>query len=149
MIEATVEQVRLAFTALRSMGAQKLPQKPAWRISRLLGKLKPIVAAFEETQLKFFEGLGGQSTDGGMMIPPLERNTGEEDEPWKARLEEHRVAMNNLNKEPRELNKEVVEIDYNPLPLDMFGDADGTPEHRKMTFSANDLADLGPFITDE
>ena len=148
-LKATIEEARLAYGALRRMNESvKLPQKPAWRVARLMGKLKPIVTDFEETQLKLFKDAGGEQAGNGVQIPPLERREDEPSSSWEARQKERRETIAKLNDDLRELNKTEVDVDYDAIPLSMFEDKEGTPEDKKMRFSANDFHDLGPFITE-
>jgi len=148
-IKAKVEEVRTAYGALRHMNDEiRLPQAAAWRVARLMGKLKPIVADYEEAQLKLFKDVGGIASQQGINIPPLERGEDESAKDWKKRQDERRADIDALNEAMRELNKNEVEVDYDPLPLNLFEDKEDTPEDKKKKFSANDFADLGPFITE-
>lgn len=150
MITATVEEVRNAYRAFRRINEEtRLPQKPAWRISRLLGKLKPVVVSFEETQLKLFLDAGGHQAGGGVQIDGPEREEGEPAADWRKRFADHREKLNKLNEEIRALNAENVEIDYDAIPLALFEDDEKTPAEKRRQFSANDFADCGQFITDE
>jgi hypothetical protein len=147
MVKCTVQEVRDAHRALRRINEEvRLPQKAAWRVSRLLAKLKPEVVSFEETQLKLFRDAGGVQTGGGVQIDAPERRDDENAMDWAARQKEHRGTLNKLNDELRDLNKNEVEIDYDPLLLALFEDDDTTPKDKRRQFSANDFADVGPFI---
>ena len=146
-IKATVEECRLAYGALRRINEEvRLPQKPAWRVSRLMGKLKPVVTAFEETQLKLFRDAGGTEEGRGITLKAPERGDDEASDAFEARMQEYRDAIGRLNDELRALNREDNEIDYDPVPLEMFADSDKIPEEKRMRFSANDFMDCGPFL---
>ena len=148
MISSTVAEVREAFRAFRRINEEvRLPQKAAWRIARLLNKLKPEVLAFEEAQLKIYTDAGGQQGGGGIEIVAPEREEGEAAETWAARQQAHRDKLNALSAELRALNRNEVEIDYDPLPISLFDEDDKTLPEKRRLFSANDFADCGPFIT--
>lgn len=147
MIDCTVQEVRDAYRAFKRIGEEtRLPQKAAWRISRLMGKMKPILADFEEAQKKLFLDAGGAVSGAGVEIRPPERGTDETDEAWDAKLKEHRDTMNRLSQDIAALTKEKAQIDYDPLPLTMLDDDD---PKRAQRFSFNDLADAGPFIAEK
>jgi hypothetical protein len=149
MITATVQEVRLAFVAISRINEEvKLPQKAAWRVSRLLGQLKPVVADFETTQLKLFKDAGAQEKGGGLELKPPERN-GEDDLKWTAVLAEHEKAVNELNTEMRALNEQVVEINYDAIPLSLFDDPPDTPVEKQRVFYANDFLNAGQFIRED
>lgn len=150
MIKATVQQVRDAYRAFTRINEEvRLPQKPAWRVARLLGQLKPVVRSFEETQLKLFKNAGGVQGDRGISIPALEREEGEPAADWKGRQDERRELINELNDEIKRLNDEEVEINYDPIPISLFEDEDKTPPEKRRQFSANDFADAGPFLVED
>lgn len=148
MIKASVEEVRAAYRALRRINEEvRLTGKAAWRVSRLLNKLKPEVVSFEEAQLALFRGAGGSHAGGGIQIEPPARGDDESQADWDAKLKEHKERINKLNDNLMALNKESVEIDYDPLPLSLFDD-DSMPKEKQPRFSANDFADLGQFLTE-
>lgn len=150
MIKAKVEEVRAAYKAfLRIAEENRLPQKPAWRVSRLLGKLKPVVRDFEQTQLRLFRDAGGVERNGGIVLEGPARMEFDTDAEWQAKLDKHNQAVNDLNTQFRGLNAEEVEIDYDALPVNLFEDAENVPAEKRMRFSPNDFADAGPFIKEE
>lgn len=137
-MRATVQQIRAAYQALTRIGQSTLlPAKAAWRVARLLNKLRPVVATFEETQLNLFLSAGGVQTDRAVEIAAPVRGD-ETDEAWAVRGKAHRDRVNKLNADLMELNKAEEDIDYDPLPLDVFGE--------DVHVSAIDFAELGPFL---
>lgn len=140
MIKCTVQECRDAHRALRRINEEvKLPAKAAWRVARLLSKLKSIVADFEEAQLKMFLQAGGVQVGNGVQIEALTRGEEESQPDWEKRQAERKAALDKLSEEIRTLTKAEESIDYDAIPLSLFGEA---------AMLANDLADVGPFVTD-
>jgi len=149
MIKATVQEVLDSHKAFRRINEEvRLPQKAAWRVARLLNKLKPEVKNFEEAQLKLFMDAGGVQSGGGVQLEALEREDDESSAEWAKRQKEHRDTLNKLSDEMRGLSKNEVEIDYDPIPLVLFEDDEKTPAEKRRQFSANDFADAGPFLVE-
>lgn len=145
MISCTVEDVRSAYRAFRRIGDEvRLPQKAAWRVSRLISKLKPIVVDFEETQRKLFLDAGAAAMGGLVQIEPLVRGS-ESDDEWVARLEKRRDTVNQLNSDIAALTKEGVSVDYDPIPLSLFKGTD----NKDTAISPVDFSDAGPFIIED
>ncbi len=146
MITSTVSEVRAAYRAFRRMGDElRLPQKAAWRVSRLLNKLKGVVVDFEETQLKLFLNAGATQSAGGLQLEALERGKSASDEAWNARLKERREITNKLNEDLMALNQEPVQIDYDAIPLSLFK-GNGAQD---LMVAPVDFADAGSFIVDD
>lgn len=140
-MEATVEEVKDAFRALSRISEEnRLVAKSAWRVSRMLGKLKPVVKDFEHTQLKLYRDAGGVQSGNGIVIEPPARDDDESETDYRARLDAHNQKMNSLIDQMQELGAEKVSIDYDPLPFSLLGD--------ESKLSPNDLSALGPFITE-
>ena len=147
MLNVSVNEVRLAYNAFRRMNEEiRLQQKPAWRVSRLLGKLKPVVASFEETQLKLYNDAGGIEGGGGIQLTLTPKGENETAESFSARQKEFSAKVSALNNDLRELGEESVDVDYDPLPWSMFDDAPNASEDKKLKYNPNDLADAGPFL---
>lgn len=153
MIKATVQEVRLAFAALSRIFEQtKLDQKSAWRISRMLGKLKGHVRDFERVQLKLYMDAGGIIDGRGITInPPQPKQADETLAEYERRLNEYRERTSRLSREIDALNECVVEVDYDPIPISLL------PKERKnekgenepVEYSVLDLVEAGPFIVDD
>lgn len=137
MIKATIGEAALAYKALRNIGEQKLKGKAAWRVARLQGKMKDAIVAYEETQKKLFLDHGGKESDKGVTLSMDPRKEEESDADFSAREKEFAEKMTALNHELVALSKQTVEIDYDPIPLEILEEADLSP---------NDLADMGPFM---
>jgi hypothetical protein len=149
-IKATVQEIRDAFSAFTRMNEEvRLPQKAAWRVARLMGKLKPVVTSFEETQLKLMKDAGGKANDTGFAITAEPRKDGETEAEYRTRMEEHRIVVDTLFEELKALGKEEVEIDYDPIPLSFFADSDKIAEEKRPRFSANDFLKAGSFIKED
>lgn len=149
MISVTVEQIRLAYGALRRINEEtKLPQKAAWRLARLLGKMKPIMVDFEQAQVKIFLDAGGYHSGNGVSIDAPVRGEDETAEAWATRQKTHRELVNKLNDDVKKLNDEVEEIDYEPIPMSLFEDDEKTPVDKRRVFRANDFADAMPFLAE-
>lgn len=141
MIQATVQQVRDAHRSFRRINEEvRLPAKAAWRVARLLNKLRTEVVAFEQTQLKLFRDVGGVEHNGGVTLREPERADKETDVALAQRMTEHHATVSRLSDAIRNLNNETVEIDYDPIPLEFFEDR---------PVSANDFADAAPFIRED
>lgn len=149
MIQTTLQTAREAYQALRNInGYTKLSSDPAWKMSRLLNKLKPFVVDYEEAQLKLYRDSGGLEQMGGVSVLPPVKGKDEEDADFEARSNTFRKELDGLYAELRQLNKQGVEIECSPLPLSIFKDKDNTPEDRQKAFNGNDFADAGPFIVE-
>lgn len=139
MLKVTVQQAREAYRALRRVNDEvRLPAKAAWRVGRLLTKVKAVVADFEQTQLKLFLQHGGVQSGNGVTISEPLRN-GESDEDWTSIMAKHMAKIAEVNAQLKVLNGEPVEIDHEPISIALFEDA---------KVSANDLADAGPFVAE-
>jgi len=145
MITATVKEICDAYRAFCRIGEVRLPPKAAWRVSRILSKLKLVVIDFEETQKKLFLDIGGELTTTGVQILPIERNKNENDEDWNKRLAKQRETLIKLNADMTALNKEEVKIDYDPIPLSLFNGHD----EKNIFIAPCDFADAGQFIQDD
>ena len=147
MITATLQEVREAHQALRSINSYtRLTSDPAWKVSRLLGKLKRLVVDYEETQLKLYKDAGGLENMGGVALDIAPRSKDESEEYFATRVRDHRVKVDGLLAELRALNKQQVEIESDPLPLSLFKDRDNTPDAEQKKYNANDFVDAGVFI---
>lgn len=149
MIEATTLDVREAYLALRRMNEEtRLPEKAAWPVSRLMGKLKRAARDAEEDERTLFENAGAVADGQRMTMRGPERRQDESDEEFNARLAEHLANLRSLQAAQRAANQELVQIDCEPLRRSVFADAEGTKPEKLRLFSANDFLDAGPFIID-
>jgi hypothetical protein len=148
VIKATVQEIRDAFVGFRNLGAKvRLPEKAAWRVGRLVSKLKAVVIQFEERQLEIFQQAGGVQTGGGIEIQPPTRLHDDSEDAWQDKLKAHREKMKDIAARIRTINAEIEEIDYDRLPRNLFKwTAEDKPDARE--FSWNDLSDIGDFIID-
>ena len=149
-VKTTVQEVRDAYRAFKRISEEvRLPQKPAWRIGRLLNRLKPVVVDFEETQLQLYRGAGGYENGRGVEIKVPIREEGEDPVVFMERQRDHEAAVARLAEEIRALSGEEVEIDYDPIPLSLLQDDATTKPDKRRQFSPNDFADAGVFIVDD
>ncbi len=140
MITCTVRDTTEGYGALRRIAESQLPQKAAWRIARLINKVRVVIIDYEEAQLALYKKAGGVRGANAVEIPELTRYDYETDGEWAARVEVRRAKLEILHEELAALRKESVEIDYDPIPLSLFGD--------EAKFSANDFADAAPFLAE-
>jgi len=144
MIQTTVEECRTAYRAFRRIGEEtRLPAKASWRVSRILGKLKSVVADFENVQKDLFLAAGGVIENNGVTLRSLERAEGEDDAVWNKRIMQHQAAIARLTAEMKALLDERVEISYDPIPLSCFGDGGD------VKIAPCDFSDAGQFICED
>lgn len=136
MIQATVQQALTAFPALQRLSAVPLGAKAAWRLSRLLGKVKSVIIDFETTQKQIFLDAGGVVVGNQLSILEPMRN-GQDDAAWELFMNAHKAKIVALTEQMNELMSESIEIAYEPIDIGLFGDA---------KVSANDLEEAGPFL---
>lgn len=108
MIEATLREVVEAYPVLEKVGQEKLPPKAAWRVARLLAKLRSEHRDYSKVRLEAFKKYG-ESEDGGQT--------------YTVPLEKHAA----LNEELEQVLAENVKIDYEPIPLELFGESHLAP----------------------
>ena len=144
MIKTTVREVVEAFSALSSIGAEKLPAKAAYRVSKLISKLKSEVKDFEETKRKLFLDAGGVSENGGITLKEPVRRDDEPQADFDEREKAHKETINKLSADLDELLKEPTEIDYDAIPLSLF-ENEKDPE-KSAQLRPVDLANAGSFI---
>jgi len=147
MIKCTVKEVIAGYSALRRLNQQPLPEKAAWRMARLLNKMKVVVLDFEETQIKLFIDAGGVRDMEGIGFPALVRADLDSDAVWNRRISHRQDTIADLQEKLSSLKKEEVEIDYNPVPTSLFALPGKTPDD-EARFSANDFADAAPFLAE-
>lgn len=144
MVKATVQEVVDAFGAFTSIGAEKLSAKAAYRVSRLISKLKSEVRDFEETKRKLFLDAGGVNEAGDITIKGPDRCDGESQADFDARVKQHAEVVNKLSDDINALLKEPVEIDYDPIPMTLFENESDPAKSAQLR--PVDLANAGPFI---
>lgn len=129
MKKLKVQAVMDAYTALANLSARdpatgkpayKFPAKGAYRIARLLAKLKPEFQTVEEKRIAFVRELGKPADDGSGNVTI----SGAE-------------AIAEFNARMSAILSEEIEIDVQPIPLELFGNVE---------ISAGDLADLGELV---
>lgn len=108
MIEVKLQDIINAAPALERIGESKLPAKAAWRVSRLLSKLLTEHRAYMKIRLDKFKEHGETKDAGQTYTVPVEK-------------------MPTLNAELEALLAEKVKVDYDPIPLALFGDAPLAP----------------------
>jgi hypothetical protein len=109
VIEVKNGDIAGCFPALVRIGQTKIPARAAYRVSRLIAKLRAELTAFEEARIALVKGLGVEQADkpGTWDIPAEKRQ--EYDEQLEA------------------IAGDLVRVDYDPLPLSIFGDAPLAP----------------------
>jgi hypothetical protein len=149
MITTTVLETQRAYGAIRRMNEYlRLGQDPAWKVATRLRNMRPVVEDFENIQLKLYIDAGWVQGAGGMQTELKPQAEGETAEAYAARADKFRTSNAALNEQIKELGKNPVEFDCEPLTLAMFVDPPNTPEEKKHRFNPNDLADLGPFLAE-
>lgn len=149
MIKTTVKRVREAYIGLSNINSGvKLRQKAAWRVARLLGKMKSIVEADEKTRNKLYIDVDAVQITGGWSIMAPEKKEGESPEAWTRRVEEHKQKLKKLREDLESQDEQEVEIDYDLLPLSLFVDEDQARE-KENRYSANDLSLALEFFQDD
>lgn len=121
MIEVTIGNVVDALPVLERLAQEKLPVRAAWRISRLILRLRPVLPAFEQARLAIFQKLGAPTVDGKGYTVPAPRTT-----ELKAELEE--------------LLARTVEVEQEQIPVSFFDGAMVSP---------SDFLALGPFLVEQ
>lgn len=151
MIKTTVGECVTAYRALRRINEEvRLPQKPAWRIARLLNKIKSVVVDYDATQDKLFRDAGAVPADGGLRLEDPKREDGETLDTFQKRKQNYLTSLNNIHAEQQALGKESVEIDYDLIPLSLLQDDEKTDAPGKQRrYSANDFADASSFFSEK
>jgi hypothetical protein len=140
MISSTLHDAYSAFKALRSINdSTKLPAKTAWRVSRLLSKLTSALKAYDAAQVKLILDHGGVRTAIGAQLNQFSPDPADSEVMVARKRSEDADNRAKLQAELWKLGEEMINIEYDPLPLEFFGD---------LPMSANDLADLGPYISE-
>lgn len=138
MIQTTVQQCVEAHRALRHLSSEtKLAARAAWRVGRLLNKVKKVVADFEETQLRMYMEAGGLPDRNNSVTIYAPTRKDETDEQWAPVLAAHQKKVDDLSHSIKQILAEPASIDYDPIPLELFEDARVSP---------GDLADLEAFL---
>jgi hypothetical protein len=146
MIKTTVGELVVAYRAFRRMGEElRLPQKAAWRVSRLTSKMKSAAEQMGETEQKLIKDAGGFVRGDQVVFNPPERVDGMKAEDYSKLLTEHKAKMIQFAEDMKAQNKEEVEIDYDPISLSLF---DRPGDEKGQGFSFNDIQDAGPFLTE-
>jgi hypothetical protein len=147
MITCNIREATIGYGALRRIAQTTLPQKGAWRVARLINKIKAVVVEFEETQTELFLNAGAVRTQAGVELPELVREDHESDIEWGVRVDRRRQLISTIHSEIEAARKKEVEIDYDPIPTTLFEKPGKKPEE-EVDFSANDFADAAPFLTE-
>ena len=141
MIKATLREALNAHRALQRIGETKLPAKSAWRVGRLISKLRPISEDYQKTQQKLILDHGGVRSGIEISLAPPVRN-GEDEAAFGVLMSAYRKKVQELNDAMEAVLAEAVEVDYDPIPLALFEpDADHSAQ-----LAPNDLSGAGPFI---
>lgn len=131
MIEAKLSEVRNALRAFTGtpgvpasgIGNAKVPAKAAYRIGRLVAKLTAESTVAEEAQRKVFRDAGAELVDGQLVLALAPQAEGESDADFEARAAAHRERVRAVNEQIEGLMSDTVKIDYDPIPIDLFGEA--------------------------
>ena len=140
MIEAKLSAVLAANTALKKVGSVKLPAKAAWRVGRLIDKLGALERKWQEMQMRLLREHGGTEEGAGVSMRPPVREKDETEETFSARQADFAKQIKALQEAANEALDELEKIDYDPVPLSLFRDAEVEP---------NDMAALGAFVVDD
>lgn len=143
MIKVKIQDAKTAYVAFTEIGQIALPPKAAYRVARLISKLRGPVSSFEETQHKLYLEAGGVLSGNSISVKAPERLDDESPEEFQQREAEHIAKVQQLRQGMKELLDEEVEIDYDPIPLSLF---DNDSPERAAKLKPVDLANAGPFI---
>ncbi len=154
-IEVTLERAIAAHRAFTRIGTAELPPKAAYRVARLIAKLRSEELAFNDAHAALLKSKGGKSTGAGAAPPePPKREKDETDEAFAAREEAYKALMVDLTEELVKMSEENVKIEYDPIPLTLFEKTEpvdpSDPKARalKSNIKPNDLADVLDFVAD-
>lgn len=139
MIEVKLSEALAAHAALKKIGSVKLPAKTAWRVGRLIDKLGALERKWQEMQMRLLREHGGTEEGAGVSMRPPVREKDETEEAFSARQADFAKQIKALQEAANEALDEVEKIDYDPVPLSLFRDAEVEP---------NDMAALGTFVVD-
>lgn len=153
MIKVALSAALGALRAFEHIGAAPMPPKAAYRVARLIAKLRAEDRAFGEVQGKILKENGGTSTGTGVSIRAPERKKDESDAAFAERRASHEAAMIKITEQLIDLGKQQIEIEYDPIPLSLFelneqDPADPKAKVIKPNLTPNDVAAALPFFSD-
>lgn len=149
MIKAKLSEVIAASRALQKINTEvRLQADLAWSVARMVRKMRDEVKAHEAAVRTVIRGAGGKMQGNGMLaIPSMEpRAGGETKESFDARVAQFQDTLEKVFSEIEILDAKEVEIDLATLKVVDFTDKRDIPEKERRVYSANDFADLGPFL---
>ena len=132
-------EVIAAASALAEIQAVPLPAKAAYRIARLIERLSREQRTWEQTQQRLLIEAGAERKGPRLHLPAPEKLQDESEADFKVRAEEFGERMRALQAQLEEVLAESVEIDLDPLPLDVLGEAKVKPA---------DMLKLLPFVAE-
>lgn len=106
MISLTAGEVFSFLPSFEKVLKERLPVRAAHRLSRIAAKLRPELQVFEEQRMKLYRELGEEDKDrpGTLVVKDP-------------------VKLAQLREGLDQLRAEKIEIDLEPLSLDMLGEA--------------------------
>lgn len=155
MIEVKLSDAISAHRAFTRIGEADMPPKAAYRVARLIAKLRAEEVAYTEAHVKILKANGGTAVGGGAAPPqPPQREKDETDAAFAERSKQHDAAMVKIADELTVLIGDTVRIDYDPIPLSMFEktEPDANDKSRqvvKPNLKPNDISQVLAFIEDK
>lgn len=158
MIEVSMTEATSAHGAFTRIGAAEMPPKAAYRVARLIAKLRTAAIAGAEEQTDLLKSYGGEVVAhngmSGVAYPKAPvREKGETDADFSERERVYQARAVEIAEELKKIGEKKVSIDYDPIPLSMFEKLEQDPGDAKKqvvksTLKPNDLADVVPFIAE-
>ena len=155
MIEVKLSEAISAHRAFTRIGEADMPPTAAYRVGRLIAKLRSEQLAYQDAHVKLLKSKGGESVGGGAAPPPEPvREKDEADDAFAAREAAYKATMVEIADELVTLMEQTVKIDYDPIPLKLFEKTEPDPSDPKVkvvksNLKPNDMADVLPFIKEE
>lgn len=143
MIKATVLEYRNAYPALLAAFDMKLKGKAAYRVTRMISKVKSVLIDAEDLQTQIIKAAGGEmipNPNGGTQLglKPPARNKDHTDDEHNAVEEEFKESVESVTASMKALNEDDRTIEWDPIPMSMFDES--------FTFAPKDLVELDKFI---
>lgn len=153
-ISATLEEVRSAYSAFsRIFEETTLDPKSTWRVSRLIGQLKPHIKDLSRAEAKMYKDAGGIVSQGGRVTMPNlpGQQEGESLEQYEKRYDAFREKINKISDTLDTELAKTVTINYGPIPVSMLPSErkNEKGETVKVEYRAMDFAECGPFLVEE
>jgi hypothetical protein len=150
-IEVKLSVAVSAYAAFTRIGKKELTPKGSYRVGRLISKLRTEAREWEEQQVKLLREHGGKDEEGSVVLRKPEREEDESDEAFSVRVVEHGNNMKALDVAVKAIMEEMVKIDYDPIPLEMFETQEADPsdpkaKRVKSTIEPNDMSLVLDFV---